>query len=381
MSFVKSSAHATSRGLLFGASLLVSLGCSQKQAGEGDATSGEGEDATSADSETGSSDTGGTGGEGEQPGQDTNVVAFDAEHIYFGDENRRQVDLPVTFPPADQMFESVTLNFGLGCPNNNCDDWDRYGTLGIVENPGTEEERFIEVQRFITPYGIGGEWSVDMTMLQPILAGDVTMRVFIDTWVGPGHAQGDGWLFSANFDFVGGTPSPIPDAVIPIWYQSFNAGHPEMAIDAQVLAQEVAVPGTPKNAALRSFITGHGFGNSDNCAEFCPLDHTFSLNGNDHSTLVWRDNCAVTGVLGQQGTWQYSRAGWCPGADVYPILDDVTTEATSSETLMVQYGLEEYENSCRADAVVCTGCVAGATCDDGHGQPYYYLSSMLVTFR
>ena len=326
-------------------------------------------------------DTGGTGGAQELPGEDTTVVAFQDEHLFFGDENRRQVDVEVSFPPEASLFSSVTLNFSLGCPNDNCDDWDRYGTLGVVENPGTDEERFIEIQRFVTPYGIGGAWSVDVTMLQPMLAGDLTLRVFIDTWVGPGHPQGDGWLFSADFEFVGGTPNAIPDAVVPIWYERYNAGHPEMPIDAQVVDKTVEIPGTPKNAAIRSFITGHGFGNADNCAEFCPLNHTFTVNEVDHTQLVWRENCSVTGVPGQQGTWTFPRAGWCPGADAYPILEDVTAEVSGASSLDIRYALEDYVNECRPDAPVCMGCVGGATCDDGHGQPYYYLSAMLVTFR
>ena len=367
--------------------MVASAGCATTDDGGTSGSVVETGEATSASMGTEAGDpgdeTGGDtdGGTSEIPGDDVTITAFSEEHIYFGAENRRQVDVEVSFPPAEQLFESVRLNFSLGCPNDNCDDWDRYGTLGLVEAAGTEDERFVELQRFVTPFGVGGAWSVDLTMLQPLLAGDVTLRVFIDTWVGPGHAQGDGWLFSADFEFVGGVPSAIPDRVYPVWYQTYSSGHPDNPVSDQVVPQTVQIEGSPKFAALRSFITGHGFGSADNCAEFCPLDHTFTINGTPYTRTVWRENCLSTGVPEQQGTWKYPRAGWCPGTDAYPILEDITADAQASDTLEFGYALQDYVNDCRPDAPVCMGCVGSATCDGGHVLPYYYLSALVVTYR
>jgi len=131
-------------------------------------------------------------------------------------------------------------------------------------------------------------------------------------------------------------------------------------------------------AAIRSYITGHGFGNLDNCAEFCPKEHTWTVQDTPFTQEIWRADCQSTGVPGQQGTWTYPRAGWCPGADVRAWWFDVSTAATEG-TNTLAWSVEAYENTCRPDAPTCAGCTAGATCDDGHGQPYYVVSGVLVT--
>ena len=43
---------------------------------------------------------------------------------------------------------------------------------------------------------MGASWDLDVTDLRPLLTGDVTMRAFIDTWVGPGSQYGAGWLLT-----------------------------------------------------------------------------------------------------------------------------------------------------------------------------------------
>ncbi len=313
-------------------------------------------------------------------GADTTVVAFDGEHVSFGEENRRVVDVPVTFPPADQQFDQMTLSFALRCPNNRCDWWDRVGWLAVVENPGAEDERAIEIHRFITPYRVGASWTVNVTDLRPLLSGEVTMRVFIDTWVGPGHANGDGWLVDASFELHGGVPEPEPFAVVPIWpVHSVGVGDPAAPMDEGV---EVALPEGVRAARLRTLVTGHGQGNADNCAEFCPKSHSITVAGVAHDRDVWRDDCDTTAAPNQAGTWQYPRAGWCPGAEVHAWYETVSEAVIDQPTVTVEYAVEDYENTCRPDGP-CTNCVAG-TCEyDGgaHTPPSYYLSSLLILYR
>jgi len=335
------------------------------------------EDGTEATTEDGS-DTETTAG---MPGEDEVVTVFDKEHVYFGDENRRTVDVAVSFPEEGLTYESIVLGLALSCPNELCDHWDRYGTLGIVRNPGADDEQFLEVARFITPYRVGGVWNYDVTDLRPLLTGDVTFRVHIDTWVGPGHQQGEGWLVDVLAQFDGGVPAREVLDVAPVWYQNFGAGNPDNPPSGQVEPQEVATPAEATGFALRSLITGHGFGNTNNCAEFCPLEHGYSVNNQGHQKTVWRDDCMETGVPGQQGTWTYPRAGWCPGADVRVWEIDVSADITPGEPANIAYALSDYENTCLPEAEPCMGCTAGASCNDGHGQPYYYMSALLVSYR
>lgn len=308
-------------------------------------------------------------------GPNATVVALTGEHVYFGDPNRRTVDVPVTFPAPDLRYSKVTLRLGLRCPApGGCDWWDRLGRLSIMR--GTDE---LEIARFITPYRVGAELTLDVTDLQRVLEGPQTLRVFIDTWVGPGHANGAGWLVDASFDFEGGIPVPDPYAVELLWApQRVVYGDPLRPIDA---ATEVVVPPDTSAVRVRAFVTGHGQGNADNCAEFCARDHQFAIGDHVMTASIWRDDCATTAAPGQQGTFQYPRAGWCPGAIVHPWSEDVTVAAG---TLPIRYDVAPYENTCRPDAATCGGCALGTSCDynDGsHTEPGWEQSAVVVLYR
>jgi hypothetical protein len=206
--------------------------------------------------------------------------------------------------------------------------------------------------------------------------------VFIDTWVGPGHPQGAGWLVDASFSMKGGRPARLPIAVIPLWDQlKVDYGDPLKPVAAAVPDRTVTLPAGATAVEIRSFVTGHGQGNLDNCAEFCTRTHTFNVGGMDVSRAIWRNDCAQTAVPGQRGNFRPGRAGWCPGADVLPWVADVTPAAAG--TLTVSYGVTPYENSCRPDAPTCAGCALRTTCafDNGaHTAPLYVLSAALVVY-
>jgi hypothetical protein len=308
--------------------------------------------------------------------------------IYFtGSENRRQVEQPVTFPPASETFSSINLHFALSCPAGSCDPWDRVGSYGLVLANGSESPTYVELSRFITPYGVGAEWDVDVTDLRPLLTGEQTSRVFIDTWVGPGSGFGNGWSVTATFEFVGGTPDREVLAAIPVW-QGANEnrrlvyGDPARSIPSQLPLADVALPEGTTSAALRTFITGHGQGNADNCAEFCPRDHTFLVNAVPYTENIWRDDCRTTAAPNQQGSWQYARAGWCPGAKTYDWTIDLG--AVSGPTLNIGYDVQAFENSCRPDANPCAGCTLGTGCaynDSTHTEPNYQISAVVIAYK
>lgn len=356
-------------------------------------SSGVGETTTAvADSTTAVADSSGGSTEGPpaiEPGPDASVTAFDAAHVFFlgwdPGQNLRSIDVDVELPDAALGYEVATLELGLGCPDGACDWWDRAGYIGVVEDAGTEQERVIEIARFMTPYRVGGTWSIDVSGLRPLLSGTRTLRVFIDTWVGPGHANGNGWLVDARFDFVGGVPAELPIEVIPLWaYSEATAGDPALPVDGQLEPVTVAIPAQASRVELRSIITGHGQGNADNCAEFCQLEHGYLVGSAAVQRTVWRDDCADNPINDQQGTWTYPRAGWCPGADVIAWVEDVTAGVEPGTDVQVLYDLSSYENTCRPDSPVCMGCALGTGCEyDGgnHTPPTVKMSAVLVVYR
>ncbi len=318
-------------------------------------------------------------------GEDKTVSVFTKEEVSFtGAANLRVVDKAGTFPDKG-TYQSIILHLALECPAGKCDAWDRFGTLGVVTKKGDkpENDTVVEVARFITPYGVGASWDLDVTDLRPLLRGSLTLRVFIDTWVGPGSPYGNGWSVSASFEMKGGVPEKEPLAVVPIWTMRAGVyGDPAKPLTGSFPDQTVALPTGAKQFAVRTFVTGHGQGNLYNCAEFCPREHTITVAGTAHKQKMWRTDCATTAAPGQKGNYKPSRAGWCPGADVKPWTFDATADFAAGSA--VQYGVEAYENTCREGAPTCAGCTLGSDCkyDGGnHTEPSYYVSSLLIAYR
>jgi len=184
-------------------------------------------------------------------GADAMVTAFDKTHLYFtGTDNQRQVDAPVSFPVAG-AYQKIILHLSLACPSGGCDPWDRFASLGVVTGKGTGggPDTVLEVARFITPYHVGAKWDLDVTDLRPLLTGDLTMRAFIDTWVGPGSSYGAGWLVTATFEMTGGIPVPLPIAVLPVWTpRAVTYGDPAKPVAGGAPPQKVTGRATPRTA-------------------------------------------------------------------------------------------------------------------------------------
>jgi hypothetical protein len=301
-------------------------------------------------------------------------------HIYFkGDDNRREQVVQVHLPESIEGYDRVTLNFRLSCPNGKCDRWDRVGNMSLQK---AEHDQPLELMRFITPYGIGASWSHDLSDFLPLLQGPVSFRFFIDTWVGPGHPGGNGWMVEAELVYENDMDDrPVAAYVQPIMtFDDVIYGDPQ--ISAERKSRVPPLVGY-HSAQMRMVITGHGQGNSQNCAEFCAKSHKVQIGTQRYEKTIWRDNCATTVDPNQLGTWQYPRAGWCPGDKVEPWKVDVTAALLNGWTEFT-YQPEAFENSCRPGVLECTGCVFGTSCDyDGglHTEPRYFVSAYLIYYR
>lgn len=230
-----------------------------------------------------------------------------------------------------------------------------------------EGGRVYELMRFMTPYRVGASWVLDISDFLPLLSGSKEFEVFIDTWVGPGHPQGEGWLVTAKLTFMNKEKSKRAFKVIPIFDPNVvEYGNPEW--EAELNAAIGHLP-EHKSARLISYVTGHGQGNTENCAEFCPQNHRFQVGQQSQVLAIWRDNCDKTITKGSQmGTWQFARAGWCPGDKVDPIIFDV--DSLESTPIEISWKPEDYVNENHSDY-------------DGqaHTKPVYRVSSYLILYR
>ncbi len=305
-----------------------------------------------------------------------------ATPVYFkGDDNRREQFMEVSLPESVEAYGRVSLNFKLSCPAGNCDRWDRLGSFGIMQPDAKGQNQYLELLRFITPYGIGASWKYDLSDFIPLLQGKKTFKIFIDTWVGPGHPQGNGWLVDAELVYEESIGTPVAAYVQPILSQEDVVyGDPSRTAERQ--GKVLPLLGY-QSAQLYMVITGHGQGNAENCAEFCPKIHRVQIGSESFEKRIWRDDCATTVDPNQKGSWRYPRAGWCPGDKVDAWKTDITAALLGKDTEF-RYQPEAFDNICRPSVKDCRGCVFGTSCDyDGglHTEPRYYVSAYVIYYR
>jgi len=314
------------------------------------------------------------------------VRTFDEEFINWATPHT----MDFNFPADAERYGEVLLYVTIGCPGppGDCDPWDRYAWLRLVDDLGGGQTRDVELARFITPYDITGpgsypgscRWVYDVTDYKFMLKDLVTLKLYIESWIG-----GDkGWLITCDFAFIGGYSELQPFEVVNLWLNDYIVyGDGASSHEAFLPPVDVDIPADAVAGKVRVTCTGHGQGNTDNCAEFCAKDHSV-VAGTETFTHLLFQGCAGTECSPQGGTWQYPRAGWCPGDKVTPWDNDVTTLLVPGQPFTVDYNIEPYFNDCSPDN---PDCVSGQTCADcdynynGHTQPNWKVMGQLILYR
>jgi hypothetical protein len=288
-------------------------------------------------------------------GNSQTVRLLNEEQHNFGGFGQSRFTL-INMPLHMEDFDQLLLHFDLECPDTGCDPWDQAGGFYIIQN-GVEHE----IARFVTPYGIEcGDWTVDVTDFKTKLAGNITLRSFIQVF-GP-----SGWLLNADLEFIKNS-TPTYQQVTPLWETSYWVyGEPTVSHDLE--AQTNTIASNTQNTYMRMTITGHGQGNTNNAAEFSNQTHTIMVNNELAGTHnLWKADCGQNSCANQGGNWTPSRAGWCPGQEVTPLVFDLNGEATPGADLTLDYELEDYVN------LLNTGYNGGS-----HTEPFYRIFGYLV---
>jgi len=302
-----------------------------------------------------------------------NVQTFDGDLVAFGFGANRTFYGDYTLPQSIGAYDQIIANFSVTCPSisGGCDDWDRLAYVEYKAPDGT----WMELFRYITPYGVACNHSIDVTDYASLLHGNVELRMFIDTW-GTG-----GWDIHLDLDYNAGTPTYLYSHIQELWHGQYTFGNPTDLQPCDTVAINFAA--NTQKATFRLTTTGHGWGenNTSNAAEFYNATHSFYINNSPSAYFqqLWNDcNPNPDNCTGQNGTWEYNRAGWCPGTIAPPNIYDMTSEIGNAPFNFSYVFSQSYQDFCHPNN---PNCISGSTCTDCNAgyNPFYQIGAYMIS--
>ena len=198
------------------------------------------------------------------------------------------------FPANSSKFGRIICTLTLAKPNTDYDHWDRKGAIYVY---GENGERF-EIVRFMTPYHRGYVWRADVTDYRSLLLGKKKIEASCVTY-------GTGWKSSVSFAFYPGKPDRLAYRVINLWAGEVEIGNKEKPLEAFFTPKQVVRDPLADAVKLRLVVTGHGQApNTDDAAEFVPLDRTVHVNGRQFTNRLWKTDNYLNACRPQGGTWK-----------------------------------------------------------------------------
>jgi hypothetical protein len=197
-----------------------------------------------------------------------------------------------------------------------------------------------ELGRWITTYHREGRWVHDVSPLLPMLAGGGSREFRFET-SGP-------YELDVSLRFSDSGKATRPQELVHLYSGCDLTGDCNANYDEPVV---VEIPADAAKVTLATVITGHGMSDPGNCAEFCDIDHIFTVNDDEANAAVvdfpgagdtWgcQEQVAEGTVPNQYGTWWYGRGGWCPGKDVPVQEHDITDQVTLGAENSIAYRVE-----------------------------------------
>lgn len=291
------------------------------------------------------------------PSMDFSVI----EAFSFTGQNH--IDTTLVLPSFVGTYSQVTAILNYGCP---CEPWDVNAHVKIRGANG----EWMELFKYITPYGVACDDQIDITDFVSQLQGKVDMElVFPES------------ITSVTFHYEAGTPAYNYSWMDNLWQQNFPFGDilNLQPIDPQTLNFGENI----EEAHIRLLCSGHSWGdnNTANAAEFYDATHHIKLNGNiEFQQHLWQVcNPNPVGCQPQNGTWYYNRHGWCPGTIPMLWIYDITSWITTPDLLLEYEFYPDYVDLCHPNH---PDCVSGVTCPDCNStyNPVIRVAGGLVTY-
>ena len=202
-----------------------------------------------------------------------------------------------------------------------------------------------EIGRFITPYGKWFakdrefDWVFDVTEYAYMLHDSVDIQTRYE-----GYSQGS--IYSLDFEMIEGIPAVDVFRIENLYDGAWAYGNPGDPIETHLPARTVLIDPAATNTRLKIVTTGHGFGGTEDAAEFSNKTHSVTVDGTQRFTQhLWRDDCGQNPVYPQAGTWYFQRGGWCPGDLVRPDYFNLTPFVTPGSNATIDYNMQPYVNA------------------------------------
>ncbi len=216
------------------------------------------------------------------------------------------------FPTHVNAFNAINLHYLHNCVNGNCNTYDHQSYVRVKNYRG----EWVELCRYITPFGVECVDDIDVTDFTSVLQGLVEFEYYSEQ-----YSTGEGYNPTAIFEYTKGTPEyPYVD-MQEIWYGMYAFGDysdlcpiPTRTVEFDPCVEKAKLQITTSGHNWSD--TGNGAYNTGNAAEFYHAHHNININGaTAHVQDLWQTcNPNPAGCQPQNGTWTYNRAGWCPGS-------------------------------------------------------------------
>ena len=302
-----------------------------------------------------------------QNATDKTFIAFEDALVKFGGAGRT-VYRTANLPNHLGAYDSLHAVLDVVCPTGDCDPWDRKAWIDAKGPDGN----WIELIRYMTPYGTSCSHTIDLSDYIFMLEGNVDFRIFTDTWAGS-------WEYNLTLNYFAGTPEHKYGNAVSVYDGNYALG--DYANLQPFEEMNFEFNDNIQKAQLNMLLSGHGWGqnNTNNAAEFYNITNKLYLNGDSIDQNPWNDcNPNPDACTGQAGTWQYNRAGWCPGAITLPFKYDLTYYISDAEINIHYKYQEDYVDLCHSnhpDVASLEGC------DPSAGEnPYFVFGTALLTY-
>ena len=282
------------------------------------------------------------------------------------------------FPTHVNAFNAINLHYLHNCVNGSCNTYDHASYVRVKNYRG----EWMELCRYITPFGVECVDDLDVTDFTTVLQGLVEFEYYCEQ-----YSTGQGYCPTAIFEYTKGTPDyPYVD-MQEIWYGNFAFGDyenlcplPTRSIDFEPCVEKAKLQITTSGHNWSD--TQNGAYNTGNAAEFYHAHHNINVNGATAYTQDLWENCSPNpaGCQPQNGTWTYSRAVWCPGS-MSMVWDYSLDNCLASGHADVLYEFDPtYVDQCHPNYPDCVSGQNSCPHCENSNNPILRVSGKLVTY-